>query len=62
MDTYRIKKTDAGWAMFKAGRSRPVIEADTKGEVVRLAEQHLAGTKASVRILSANGTFQELRL
>ncbi|MFC6301240.1 DUF2188 domain-containing protein [Pseudomonas spelaei] len=62
MDTYRIEKTDTGWAMFKAGRARPVIEADTKGEVVRLAEQHLTGTKASVRLVNANGTFQELRL
>ncbi len=36
--------------MFKTGRARPVIEADTKTEVLRLAEQHLS--RASPRTIS----------
>ncbi|UXV21031.1 DUF2188 domain-containing protein [Pseudomonas fluorescens] len=61
MNTYRIERTSTGWAMFRARTTRPTIEAATKEELIKLAAEFLAGTKASVRIGSANGTFQELR-
>jgi uncharacterized protein with von Willebrand factor type A (vWA) domain len=61
MVTYRIEKTSKGWAMFRARKFRPVIEAETKEELVKLAAQALAGSRVAVRIQNKNGTFQELR-
>ncbi|WP_457406762.1 DUF2188 domain-containing protein [Pseudomonas sp. TE24901] len=61
MISYRIEKTSKGWAMFRARGSRPVIEADTRHELIVQAAQLLEGSNASVRIQGANGNFQELR-
>ena len=61
MVTYRIEKTSKGWAMFRARKFRPVIEAETKEALVKLAAQGLAGSRVAVRIQNKNGTFQELR-
>jgi len=61
MISYRIEKTSRGWAMFRARGSRPVIEADTRHELIKKAAKLLEGTNVSVRILGSNETFQELR-
>ncbi|WP_218177280.1 hypothetical protein [Pseudomonas gingeri] len=61
MVTYRIEKTSKGWAMFRTRKFRPVIEAETKEVLVKLAAQALVGTRVAVRIQNKNGTFQELR-
>jgi len=47
--------------MFRARKFRPVIEAETKEALVKLAAQALAGSRVAVRIHNKNGTFQELR-
>lgn len=61
MISYRIEKTSKGWAMFRARGSRPVIEADTRHELIAQAAQLLQGSNVSVRIQGPNGNFQELR-
>lgn len=62
MVTYRIEKTSKGWAMFRVRKFRPVAEAETKEELIKMAAQILAGSQVAVRVQSANGAFQELRL
>lgn len=47
--------------MFRSRGARPLIEADTKGELVKRAAQMLAGSNVAVRIHRAGGNFLELR-
>lgn len=47
--------------MFRSRGFRPLIEADTKSELVKRAAQMLAGSNVAVRITGKNGTFQEIR-
>jgi hypothetical protein len=61
MITYRIDKTSKGWAMFRSRGVRLIIEADTKGKLVKRAAQMLAGSAVSVRINGSSGKFQVLR-
>ncbi|EMA8639416.1 DUF2188 domain-containing protein [Cronobacter malonaticus] len=61
MDNYHITKEGDQWNLQKEGNTKPSKTADTKADLIRETREFMYDKKASVKIHTSDGRFQQER-
>lgn len=60
-DHYRIYQTPFGWKLRKGGNPRATRVADSKEDIIRLAQELLGSQFESIKIYNIDGSLNEER-